>query len=102
MDYSDLTQFLENMACLINSFHPVWPIQMVMLSSLTDLLRFIDENQLSTEFGGTLEQSHSDWIVLRTVSNMLCAGAAHWQWNDKEIKFHYMLYKIALNNKCNY
>ncbi|XP_065114103.1 proto-oncogene DBL isoform X1 [Paramisgurnus dabryanus] len=39
---------------------------MVMLSSLTDLLRFIDENQLSTEFGGTLEQSHSDWIVLRT------------------------------------
>ncbi|KAA0703993.1 Proto-oncogene DBL [Triplophysa tibetana] len=39
---------------------------MVMLSSLTDLLRFIDENQLSTEFGNTLEQSHSDWIVLRT------------------------------------
>ncbi|XP_051540306.1 proto-oncogene DBL-like isoform X1 [Myxocyprinus asiaticus] len=39
---------------------------MVMLSSLTDLLRFIDENQLSTEFGGTLEQCHSDWIVLRT------------------------------------
>ncbi|XP_051971780.1 proto-oncogene DBL isoform X2 [Xyrauchen texanus] len=39
---------------------------MVMLSSLTDLLSFIDENQLSTEFGGTLEQCHSDWIVLRT------------------------------------
>ncbi|TRY99252.1 hypothetical protein DNTS_022814 [Danionella cerebrum] len=39
---------------------------MIMLSSLTDLLRFIDENQLSTEFGGTLEQCHSDWIVLRT------------------------------------
>ncbi|XP_016381459.1 proto-oncogene DBL-like isoform X2 [Sinocyclocheilus rhinocerous] len=39
---------------------------MVMLSSLTDLLRFIDENQLSTEFGGTLEECHSDWIVLQT------------------------------------
>ncbi|XP_009303606.2 proto-oncogene DBL isoform X3 [Danio rerio] len=39
---------------------------MIMLSSLSDLLRFIDENQLSTEFGGSLEQCHSDWIVLRT------------------------------------
>ncbi|XP_077098753.1 proto-oncogene DBL isoform X1 [Siphateles boraxobius] len=39
---------------------------MIMLSSLSDLLRFIDENQLSTEFGGNLEQCHSDWIVLRT------------------------------------
>uniref|UniRef100_A0A8C2K3D7 Proto-oncogene DBL-like n=1 Tax=Cyprinus carpio TaxID=7962 RepID=A0A8C2K3D7_CYPCA len=39
---------------------------MVMLSSLTDLLRFIDENQLSSEFGGTLEECHSDWIVLQT------------------------------------
>jgi len=41
---------------------------MIMLSSLSDLLRFIDENQLSSEFGGNLEQCHSDWIVLRTVS----------------------------------
>ncbi|KAK9968320.1 hypothetical protein ABG768_002651 [Culter alburnus] len=39
---------------------------MIMLSSLSDLLRFIDENQLSTEFGGNLDQCHSDWIVLRT------------------------------------
>ncbi|KAG1928429.1 proto-oncogene DBL isoform X1 [Pimephales promelas] len=39
---------------------------MIMLSSLSDLLRFIDENQLSSEFGGNLEQCHSDWIVLRT------------------------------------
>ncbi|XDV54241.1 hypothetical protein PO909_022579 [Leuciscus waleckii] len=39
---------------------------MIMLSSLSDLLRFIDENQLNTEFGGNLEQCHSDWIVLRT------------------------------------
>ncbi|MBN3297508.1 MCF2 protein, partial [Amia calva] len=38
----------------------------VMLSSVTDLLRYIDENQLTPEFGGTLEYCHSDWIVLRT------------------------------------
>lgn len=39
-----------------------------MLSSVTDLLRYIDENQLTSEFGGTLDYCHSDWIVLRTVS----------------------------------
>ncbi|XP_076875627.1 proto-oncogene DBL isoform X2 [Brachyhypopomus gauderio] len=38
----------------------------VMLSSVTDLLRYINENQLSSEFGGTLECCPSDWIVLRT------------------------------------
>uniref|UniRef100_A0A671UST5 MCF.2 cell line derived transforming sequence a n=1 Tax=Sparus aurata TaxID=8175 RepID=A0A671UST5_SPAAU len=38
----------------------------VMLSSVTDLLRYIDENQLTSEFGGTLDYCHSDWIVLRT------------------------------------
>ncbi|XP_049324993.1 proto-oncogene DBL isoform X7 [Astyanax mexicanus] len=38
----------------------------IMLSSVTDLLRYIDENQLSSEFGGTLECCPSDWIVLRT------------------------------------
>ncbi|XP_061090915.1 proto-oncogene DBL [Conger conger] len=38
----------------------------VMLSSVTDLLRYIDENQLTPEFGGTLEYCHSSWIVLRT------------------------------------
>ncbi|KAJ8390573.1 hypothetical protein AAFF_G00101790 [Aldrovandia affinis] len=38
----------------------------VMLSSVTDLLRYIDENQLTSEFGGTLEYCQSDWIVLRT------------------------------------
>uniref|UniRef100_A0A8C1LYX8 MCF.2 cell line derived transforming sequence a n=1 Tax=Cyprinus carpio TaxID=7962 RepID=A0A8C1LYX8_CYPCA len=40
--------------------------QVVMLSSVTDLLRYIDENQLTSEFGGTLDYCHSDWIVLRT------------------------------------
>ncbi|XP_051506180.1 proto-oncogene DBL-like isoform X5 [Myxocyprinus asiaticus] len=38
----------------------------VMLSSVTDLLRYIDEKQLTSEFGGTLDYCHSDWIVLRT------------------------------------
>uniref|UniRef100_A0A8C5N1T3 MCF.2 cell line derived transforming sequence a n=1 Tax=Gouania willdenowi TaxID=441366 RepID=A0A8C5N1T3_GOUWI len=38
----------------------------VLLSSVTDLLRYIDENQLTSEFGGTLDYCHSDWIVLRT------------------------------------
>lgn len=44
-------------------------IKVVMLSSVTDLLRYIDENQLTSEFGGTLDYCHSDWIVLRTVKN---------------------------------
>lgn len=51
---------------------------MVMLSSLTDLLHFIDENQLSTEFGGTLDECHSDWIVLQTVSILIHTKAAYW------------------------
>uniref|UniRef100_A0A3P9MNZ1 MCF.2 cell line derived transforming sequence n=1 Tax=Oryzias latipes TaxID=8090 RepID=A0A3P9MNZ1_ORYLA len=38
----------------------------VMLSSVTDLLRYIHENQLTSEFGGTLDYCHSDWILLRT------------------------------------
>ncbi|KAB5543166.1 hypothetical protein PHYPO_G00076080 [Pangasianodon hypophthalmus] len=38
----------------------------IMLSSVTDLLRYIDENQLSADFSGTLECSSTDWIVLRT------------------------------------
>ncbi|GAA6111511.1 proto-oncogene DBL isoform X1, partial [Tachysurus ichikawai] len=38
----------------------------IMLSSVTDLLRYIDENQLSTDFSGTFECCSTDWIVLRT------------------------------------
>ncbi|MCJ8734061.1 hypothetical protein PDJAM_G00231090 [Pangasius djambal] len=41
-------------------------LPVVMLSSVTDLLRYIDENQLTSEFGGTLDYCHSDWIFLRT------------------------------------
>ncbi|KAM4619702.1 proto-oncogene DBL [Polymixia lowei] len=38
----------------------------VMLRSVGDLLRYIDENHLASDFSGTVEYCHSDWIVLRT------------------------------------
>ncbi|KAM9456413.1 proto-oncogene DBL isoform 1-T1 [Clarias gariepinus] len=38
----------------------------IMLSSVTDLLRYINENQLSADFSGTLECCATDWIVVRT------------------------------------
>uniref|UniRef100_UPI003AACB88C proto-oncogene DBL n=1 Tax=Centroberyx gerrardi TaxID=166262 RepID=UPI003AACB88C len=38
----------------------------VMLRSVGDLLRYIDENHLTSDFTGTVEYCHSDWIVLRT------------------------------------
>lgn len=50
------------------AFFFVCNLQVVMLSSVTDLLRYIDENQLTSEFGGTLGYCHSDWMFLRTVS----------------------------------
>nr|XP_015207042.1 PREDICTED: proto-oncogene DBL [Lepisosteus oculatus] len=40
--------------------------EVVMLSSVTDLLHYIDENQLTQDLGGTLEYCHSDWILLRS------------------------------------
>lgn len=39
-----------------------------MLSSVSDLLTYIDEQQLTPELGGTLEYCHSEWVVFRTVS----------------------------------
>ncbi|KAG8448425.1 hypothetical protein GDO86_015500 [Hymenochirus boettgeri] len=41
-------------------------LPVVMLSSASDLLDYIDEKQLTPEFGGTLEYSHRDWVVFRT------------------------------------
>ncbi|XP_040261595.1 proto-oncogene DBL isoform X5 [Bufo bufo] len=41
-------------------------LPVVMLSSASDLLKYIDETQLTTEFGGTLEYRHRDWVVYRT------------------------------------
>ncbi|XP_036595703.1 proto-oncogene DBL [Trichosurus vulpecula] len=41
-------------------------LPVVMLSSVSDLLNYIDEKQLTPEFGGTLEYCHSDWVIFRT------------------------------------
>ncbi|XP_076017440.1 proto-oncogene DBL [Genypterus blacodes] len=38
----------------------------VMLRSVGDLLRYIDEHHLTSDFTGKVEYCHSDWIVLRT------------------------------------
>uniref|UniRef100_A0A667YT75 MCF.2 cell line derived transforming sequence n=1 Tax=Myripristis murdjan TaxID=586833 RepID=A0A667YT75_9TELE len=38
----------------------------VMLRSVGDLLRYIDEHHLTSDFTGTVQYCHSDWIVLRT------------------------------------
>uniref|UniRef100_A0A8C3UZJ8 MCF.2 cell line derived transforming sequence n=1 Tax=Catharus ustulatus TaxID=91951 RepID=A0A8C3UZJ8_CATUS len=41
-------------------------LPVVMLSSVSDLLTYIDEQQLTPELGGTLEYCHSEWVVFRT------------------------------------
>ncbi|XP_027702220.1 proto-oncogene DBL [Vombatus ursinus] len=41
-------------------------LPVVMLSSVSDLLSYIDEKQLTPEFGGTLEYCHSEWVIFRT------------------------------------
>uniref|UniRef100_A0A7M4EQM5 MCF.2 cell line derived transforming sequence n=1 Tax=Crocodylus porosus TaxID=8502 RepID=A0A7M4EQM5_CROPO len=41
-------------------------LPVVMLSSVSDLLTYIDERQLTPEFGGTLEYCHSEWVIFRT------------------------------------
>ncbi|XP_034033989.1 proto-oncogene DBL isoform X2 [Thalassophryne amazonica] len=41
-------------------------LPVVMLRSVGDLLRYIDENHLPSEFTGKVKYCHSDWIVLRT------------------------------------
>lgn len=42
-------------------------LQVVMLRSVGDLLRYIDENHLTSDFAAKVEYCQSDWIVLRTV-----------------------------------
>lgn len=39
-----------------------------MLRSVGDLLRYIDENHLTSDFAAKVEYCQSDWIVLRTVA----------------------------------
>ncbi|KAG8581365.1 hypothetical protein GDO81_007650 [Engystomops pustulosus] len=41
-------------------------MKIIMLNSVSDLLGYIDKSQLTTELGGTLEYSHSQWIQHRT------------------------------------
>uniref|UniRef100_A0A5F8HB25 MCF.2 cell line derived transforming sequence n=1 Tax=Monodelphis domestica TaxID=13616 RepID=A0A5F8HB25_MONDO len=41
-------------------------LPVVMLSSVSELLSYIDEKQLTPEFGGTLEYCHSEWVIFRT------------------------------------
>lgn len=43
-------------------------LQVVMLRSVGDLLRYIDENHLTSDFAAKVEYCQSDWIVLRTVA----------------------------------
>ncbi|XP_037978921.1 proto-oncogene DBL isoform X3 [Motacilla alba alba] len=41
-------------------------LPVVMLSSVSDLLAYIEEQQLTPELGGTLEYCHSEWVIFRT------------------------------------
>ncbi|KAM9041094.1 proto-oncogene DBL isoform 2-T2 [Megaptera novaeangliae] len=40
-------------------------LPVVMLSSASDLLTYIDDEQLTPELGGTLQYCHSEWIIFR-------------------------------------
>lgn len=42
-------------------------LQVIMLSSVTELHSYIDRTQLTRELGGTLEYCHEKWITHRTV-----------------------------------
>ncbi|XP_041052390.1 guanine nucleotide exchange factor DBS isoform X1 [Carcharodon carcharias] len=41
-------------------------LPVVMLNSVTELLKYIDETHLTHEFGGTLDYCHNEWILFRT------------------------------------
>ncbi|XP_058515032.1 proto-oncogene DBL isoform X2 [Ochotona princeps] len=40
-------------------------LPVVMLSSVSDLLTYIDDKQLTPELGGTLQYCHCEWIIFR-------------------------------------
>ncbi|XP_068389020.1 proto-oncogene DBL isoform X3 [Eschrichtius robustus] len=40
-------------------------LPVVMLSSVSDLLTYIDDEQLTPELGGTLQYCHSEWTIFR-------------------------------------
>lgn len=48
-----------------------------MLRSVGDLLRYIDENHLTSDFTAKVEYCQSDWIVLRTVTAHLPSILVH-------------------------
>ncbi|KAG8144635.1 hypothetical protein E2320_013107 [Naja naja] len=52
-------------------------LPVVMLSSVSELLTYIDEKQLTPEFGGTLEYCHSEWEDITAVTKegkmLLCS-----------------------------
>lgn len=45
-----------------------------MLRSVGELLHYIDENHLASDFAAKVEYCQSDWIVLRTVDPPSSAG----------------------------
>lgn len=45
----------------------MFPSQVIMLSSITELHSYIDRTQLTQELGGTQEYCHEKWISQRTV-----------------------------------
>ncbi|KAJ8795223.1 hypothetical protein J1605_002847 [Eschrichtius robustus] len=47
----------------------------VMLSSVSDLLTYIDDEQLTPELGGTLQYCHSEWTIFRNV--LICRQNFH-------------------------
>lgn len=54
-----------------NALHYVLCVQVIMLSSVTELHSYIDRTQLTQELGGTQEYCHEKWISHRTVSTLL-------------------------------
>lgn len=53
-----------------------------MLRSVGDLLRYIDENHLTTDFTAKVEYCQSDWVVLRTVPSSVPG-----QYEYKDVKY---------------
>lgn len=47
------------------------PIQFCQLRDYSELEKFIAKEDLTPEFGGTLEYNHREWVRFRMVSNFL-------------------------------
>lgn len=53
-------------------------LQVIMLSSITELHSYIDRTQLTQELGGTQEYCHEKWISHRTVRTALHLPTRWW------------------------